>query len=220
MTDINILDNFYTNPQEVINLLNGDYPIIGCGTGSRSVGLEQISPQLYNDFCNGIFAIHNISPSTHRLFTFFMEHTYNPVEIFNHGWVHIDGKNPDVCRMTTEDYKLVLCGQIFLTPDADLDTGVNICRIKSGVNWSRQEIIDKTINDYTIPREDYEAKKISLEQYESLHREYHQNFEVTCTVNNVYNRMVSWKGGSLHGAKMTNKMPKRLNQYFFVEEIR
>jgi hypothetical protein len=103
-----------------------------------------------------------------------------------------------------------------MTPNPDPDTGVKIGKLKEDRNWSRQELIDKTINDYTLPREQYEAGKISLEEYELLHREYHDNFDVTCEVKNVYNRMVSWRGGSLHGAKITKKMQKRLNQYFFV----
>lgn len=121
--------------------------------------------------------------------------------------------------MKTEDYNLIVCGQIFLTPNPDLDTGVRICKVKDGINWSKQELMDRCNNDYTIPRQDYRENKITLSQYEQIHREYHDNFDTTCTVNNVFNRMVSWKGGSLHGAKMTEKMSKRLCQYFFVQLI-
>jgi hypothetical protein len=217
ITDIKVLENFYSNPEAVVNLLNGDYPIVGCGTGNRSIGLQEMSPPLYNDFCNAIYSIHGIDGSKVHMFTFFMEHSYNPIEIFNHGWMHIDGKNPDACRMTVEEYKLIVCGQIFLTKNPDPETGVTLGCLKPDVNWTRQEIIDKTINDYTIAREDYQAGKITLKQYEIIHKEYHDNFDVTCDVKNVYNRMVSWRAGTLHGAKMTNNMPKRLNQYFFVQ---
>ena len=217
ITDVKVLDNFYSSPEHIINLLNGDYPITGCGTGNRSVGLQEISPEVYNDFCNAIYSIHGIDSTKVHMYTFFMEHNYNAIDIFNHGWIHIDGKNPDACRMTVDEYKLVVCGQIFLTENPDPETGVKIASLKPTINWTRQELIDKTINDYTLPREEYEAGKITLNEYEKLHNEYHNNFNVTCEIKNVYNRMVSWKAGSLHGAKMTNKMPKRLNQYFFVE---
>jgi hypothetical protein len=219
ITDVKVLDNFYKSPEHIINLLNGDYPIFGCGTGNRSVGLQEISPDMYNDFCGAIFNIHNINPSQVFLTSFFMEHTYNPIEIFNHGWMHIDGKNPDACRMTANEYKLIVCGQIFLTKDPDPETGVQFGSLKKDRNWSHQEMIDRTINDYTIPREQYESGSISLDEYEKIHKEYHDNFDTTCDVSNIYNRMVSWRGGSLHGSKMTNKMPKRLNQYFFVQLI-
>ena len=217
ITDVKVLDNFYSSPEHIINLLNGDYPITGCGTGTRSIGLAEISQPIYNDFCNAIYSIHGIDSTKVHMYTFFMEHNYNAIDIFNHGWIHIDGKNPDACRMTIDEYKLVVCGQIFLTENPDPETGVKIASLKPTINWTRQELIDKTINDYTIPREEYEAGKITLNEYEKLHNEYHNNFNVTCEIKNVYNRMVSWKAGSLHGAKMTNKMPKRLNQYFFVE---
>jgi len=219
ITDVKVLENFYSNPEVVINLLNGDYPITGCGTGSRSVDLFVISPELHEQFCSAIFNIHGIDSSKVYVNTFFMEHYYNAIDIFNHGWMHIDGKNPDACRMIVEEYKLLLCGQVFLTKDPDPETGVQIGALKSGINWTRQELIDKTINDYTIPREEYEAGRINLQEYEKLHREYHENFVTTCDVKNVYNRMVSWRGGTLHGAKMTEKMLKRLNQYFFVSLI-
>ena len=219
ITDLKVLDNFYNDPQGIINLLNGDYPIVGCGTGSRSIDLQNISPHIFKGFSDSIYQIHGINPNEVYMNTFFMEHSYNTIDIFNHGWMHIDGKNPDACRMTVDEYKLVVCGQIFLTKDPDPETGVKIGSLKKDRNWSRQEIIDKTINDYTIPRENYEAGLLSLEEYEGIHKDYHDNFDVTCDIKNVYNRMVSWRAGSLHGAKMTNKMPKRLNQYFFVSLI-
>jgi hypothetical protein len=212
-----ILDNFYSDPKAVTNMLNGDYPIFGCGTGNRSIPLEQLNPELYFAFCDAIYRIHNLDPRGLHMWTFFMEHTYNPIDIFNYGWVHIDGKNPDACRMTTDEYKLILCGQIFLTENPDPETGVKICKLKEDRNWSKQELYDRTINDYTIPREDYEAGKINLQQYEHLHKEYHDNFEELYFMENTYNRMISWEAGSLHGAKMTEKMPKRLNQYFFIQ---
>jgi hypothetical protein len=216
ITDLKVLDNFYKDPQAIITMLNGEYPIFGCGTGNRSISLEDINPQVYHGFCDAIYQIHGINPNEVWMTTFFMEHSYNAIDIFNYGWMHIDGKNPDACRMLVDEYKLIVCGQIFMTPNPDPDTGVQIGSLKKDRNWTRQELIDKTINDYTLPREQYEAGIITLQEYETLHREYHDNFDVTCDVKNVYNRMVSWRGGSLHGAKMTEKMPSRLNQYFFV----
>jgi hypothetical protein len=146
-----------------------------------------------------------------------MEHEYNPIEVFNHNWVHIDGKNPNVCRMTTEDYKLVMCGQIFMTPNPDPESNVEICRVRPELNWGPQELISKTVDDYTLPREYLNSGKISQEDFEKMHDEYHDNFENICKVDNVYNRMVSWSAGTLHGARQTHKMPRRLTQMFFIQ---
>jgi hypothetical protein len=216
---IKVLDNFYSDPNGIVNLLNNDYPISGCGTGNRSIGLQEISKPIYNDFCSALFQIHNVNPERLHVTTFFMEHNYNPIEAFNPGWVHIDGKNPDVCRMTVDEYKLIFCGVVFLTLNPDPECGMGIFELKPEVNWDRQKLIDECINDYTLPRELYEAGKITLDEYVKAHTDYHNNFNVTCDVKNKYNRMVSWAGGSLHGQKMTKKMNHRLNQYFFVSRV-
>lgn len=214
---ITILDNFYDNPQGIVNMLNGEYPISGCGTGNRSIPLEQMDRNIYNQFCQKIFSIHNLNPRGLNMITFFMEHEYNPIEVFNKKWIHIDGKNPNICMMSMEEYRLVLCGQIFLTPDADPEAGVKICELKPTVNWTEKQLIENCIDNYTNPKIEYESGKIDLEEYTRIHTEYHNNFNLTCDVKNKYNRMVSWKGGTLHGDPMTDNMSKRLNQYFFVE---
>ena len=215
ITDFNVLDNFYSDPDAVVKKLNGDYPIIGCGTGSRSIGLRDIDENLYLGFCDGLFNIHGISSKGLAVDTFFMEHSRNENEIFNHGWTHIDGKNPDVCRMTTETYDIVCAGVIFLTPQPDMGAGITISKLKPSVDWTQEELFIKTIDEYTIPRENFEAGKISLEEYTKLHKEYHDNFYDVAYAGNIYNRMVSWRGMTLHGHKLAT-MNKRLNQYFFI----
>lgn len=218
--DLTVVNNFYDDPQQILDLSDGEFPIFGCGTGNRSIGLQDVDRNLYNQFCRKIFQLHGINdPRGLHVFTFFMEHYYNAIDIFNKGWAHIDGKNPDACRMTTEDYKLVACGQIFLTPNPDPDSGVHIYRLKGDRTWSTQELYDRCINDYTIPREEYQEGRIDLEEYIRRHGEYHDNFEQDAEVKNQFNRMVSWKAGTLHTQDMTDKMPTRLNQYFFIQKI-
>ena len=100
---ITIIDDFYDNPQIILDKINGQYPIVGCGTGRRSVGLQQIDMSIYQNFKLKIFNIHGLNPNNFHIITFFMEHEYDAIEIFNDRWVHIDGKNPDVCLMTMEE---------------------------------------------------------------------------------------------------------------------
>ena len=216
---IHILDNFYPNPEEVTKLLNNDYPISGCGTGNRSISLQEMNSDVYKQFCSAIYNIHNINPTGLKLTTFFMEHESNPIEIFNKKWIHIDGKNPNICMMSMQEYKLILCGQIFLSKDPDPECGVKICELKPQVNWTEKQLIENCIDNYTNPRVEYDAGKIDLAEYTKRHTAYHDNFNLTCEVKNKYNRMVSWKAGTLHGDPITNKMTKRLTQYFFVERI-
>jgi len=110
-----------------------------------------------------------------------------------------------------------LCGQVFLTPDPDPDCDLEICRVRSELNWSRQELIDRTINDYTNPMEDLQMGKISQEQFEKAHDKYHSNFITTELVQNKFNRLVTWPAGTLHGARQNQNMPRRLTQYFFIQ---
>ena len=219
INDVKVIDNFYSNPDDIVNLLRGDYPIIGCGSGKRSIGLQELSPTLFYHFKKAILSIHGLDGRNMNLFTFFMEHEYNPVEVFNHNWVHIDGKNPDACRMTLDDYKLIVCGQIFLTPDPDLECDIELCKVKPELGWTKQDLIDRTINDYTNPREDLHMGKITQSDFEKIHDEYHTCFDTTSIIKNVYNRMVSWPGGTLHGARMNRNMPSRLTQFFFVQSM-
>jgi hypothetical protein len=219
MNNVTVLDNFYSNPDKIISMLTGDYPIHGCGTGNRSIPLQEMNHRLYEDFCNGIFHIHNLNPSGLFVTTFFMEHEASEVDVFNKKWIHIDGKNPDVCMSTMDEYNLILCGQIFLTSEPDPEAGVKICELKPEIQWTEKELIDNTINFYTQPRELYDVGKITLDEYIVKHTDYHNNFNLTCDIKNKYNRMVSWKGKTLHGDPITKKMPKRLTQYFFIRKV-
>lgn len=217
ITDIKVLDNFYTNPDSIIGLV-GDFPISGCGTGNRSIGLEMMDKNIYEGVKSAICSIHGVDSSRIKFTTFFMEHQYNEIDdMFNVSTTHMDGKNPDVCRATVEEYRLAFCGQILLTQNPDPESGVTIHRFKDHIDWNPQEIVKRCIDEYTIPGELYRAGKIDLEEFKRMRNAHDANFDLTCEVKNVYNRMISWKGGTLHGQRITKSVPKKLNQYFFAE---
>lgn len=217
ITDIKVLDNFYTEPDKIVKMVN-DFPITGCGSGARSIDLQSIDPNICSGVKNALCSIHGVDPNRVKLYTFFMEHNYNEShEIYNTPQPHIDGKNPDVCRSTVAEYRLAFCGQILLTKDPDPESGVTIHKLKPSIKWNEQELVKNCIDEYTIPGELYRAGKITLEDMASRVMSYNANFDLTCEVKNVYNRMVSWKGGTLHGQRITKLVPKKLNQYFFAE---
>lgn len=217
ITDIKVLDNFYTNPESISNLAN-DFPISGCGTGNRSIDMAQMNPQLWSGIHNALCQVHGIHPDAVDMNMFFMEHTYNSTDdIFNQTTIHIDGKNPDVCKSTVAEYKLAFCGQILMTKDVDPECAITIHKFKPHINWTEQEIVKKCIDEYTIPGELYRAGKIDLEEFKRLRKLHDDNFELTCEIKSVYNRMISWKGGTLHAQRYTKNSPRILNQYFFAE---
>lgn len=217
ITDIKVLDNFYTSLQSIIDLVS-DFPISGCGSGNRSISLEMMNKNIFDSVKDAICSIHGVDPNTIKFTTFFMEHIYNDVDdMFNVSTTHIDGKNPDVCRATVEEYRLAFCGQILLTPNPDPASGVTIHKLKEHIDWDAQEIFKRCIDEYTIPGELYRAGKIDLEEFKRMRKAHDDNFDLTCEVKNVYNRMISWRGGTLHGQRITKSVPKKLNQYFFAE---
>lgn len=217
---IQVLDNFYKNPKAIQNLYQNSQSNRGCGGSIRSTELQYLNPIEYSKFRDKVYNIHNIkNVDDVKLTTFFMNHEYSMKDpIFNKRWVHIDGKDPSVCRMLVEEYKLLFCGQIFLSEDADISSGVSFHKLKDNVTWSKQELYDKTtINEYSIPIEKYKSGVISLDVYKKLHIEYHDNFNQIQYVENVYNRLVSWEAGSLHADSITDKMKNKLCQYYFIE---
>ena len=217
--DVKVVDNFYEDPSHVVLTTRHNFPIVGCGSGARTIPLKEIDQSLYKSFCDKIYSLHNIDASNLFMTTFFMEHETSSIDILNQRFVHIDGKNPDVCYMTMEEYKLVLCGQIFLTENPDPEAGIKFHKLKDSINWSEKELMDNCINNYLDPKVAFEAGKLSLEEYKKEHRKYHDNFELTQVVENVYNRMVSWRAGTLHGDPMTKRMNRRLTQYFFLQKL-
>jgi hypothetical protein len=216
MNDLTILDNFYSDPIDFIQNLNGDYPISGCGNGKRSLDLSEINKQIYYDVRSAIFRAHNIDGRGLTFVTYFTEHAYDEIEIFNQRFVHIDGRNPDRLLTSFKEYNIILGGQIYLTPDPDPEAGTKIYSLKPEINWTESEQVDRLVNHYRRPRDLYDSGSIGIEQYKTLHAEYHNNFNLTCDVKNVFNRLVSWKGKTLHSDVVTKNMPKRLSQYFFV----
>jgi len=195
-----------------------DFPISGCGTGNRSIDIEQINPKLWTDIHNALCHIHGVHPDSVYMNMFFMEHLYNPVDdIFNSSTIHIDGKNPNVCKSTVAEYKLAFCGQVLMTKNLDPECTVSIHKFKPHITWNEQQIVNHCIDEYTIPGEKYRAGLINLEEYKKLRNEHDNNFDLTCEIKGVYNRLISWKGGTLHSQKYSKKSPRIVNQYFFAE---
>ena len=58
--------------------------------------------------------------------------------------------------------------------------------------------------------------EISLKEYETILNEYEHSFSVISEVKNVYNRLVSWKAGSIHSSISTKKQGVGLVQNFYI----
>lgn len=118
----------------------------------------------------------------------------------NKGWIHKDGPG--------------YIGIIYLTPDADLDTGTCLyrtypgsatasmaCGVPSGIKPYQEEVPDSI--------------------YEHMWNTQRCYFQETVRFNNVYNRFIGFESDEYHAGnnyKMTNGSP-RLTQVFFIKDI-
>ena len=198
---IKILDNFYSNVDYVLSLFTDACRKRGCGAGLRSESLETLDKHLYDTFCSAIYSMHGIDGRKVMMTTYFTEHVYNPEK--NAGLIHIDGRNPNACDVTLRDYRLILGGQIFLTPTNDLDTGIKFYNVNQSAGWTEEEEFDMTLNKcYTFDKQQLE--------------EYNRNFYEIAEAKNIQNRMVSWTAGIKYRSKMTEKQQNRIIQNFYI----
>ena len=194
-----VVDNFFDDPDKLVDLSEKlDYKSTPDGTwpGMRSNNLHLIDDRLFDFICKKIS--HLFYPSceswNYRI-------TFQKVEPFskeqydkkNCGWCHTDKCN--------------FGGVIFLTKNPDDNTGVSVYKPKNGgtsISPSEEKIknlhfLGNTIDDDT---------------YNQAYNTYHNQFEETIKIKNVYNRLVIFNSTSYH-AVQTYGTKQRLTIPFF-----
>lgn len=209
-----IIDNFYSDMTKVKELLNSDFKTTGCGVGVKSPPLEQLDLKMYSEFREKLFDIHGLSGNL-NLITYFTLYEHNPIEQLNKYCAHIDGRSVGGKRVTVDRLKIVVCGQIFLSENADPQTGITFYEPKPELKWSKQQLIDNALNDYLVPKHMYNSGKIDLEKYTEMFNSYHDQFNKVAFVDNVYNRMVSWDAGIVNSSCVTKT--NKIVQNFYIE---
>ena len=194
-----IVDNFFEDPDSIVDLStniqyspsdNGRWP------GLRSNYLHRIYPRLFDFICTKIT---HLFYDTCKSWTY--EITFQKVNPFsknqydkkNCGWVHKDRTN--------------FGGVIFLTREPDDDTGVTIYKSKNGGYAITQE-------EEKIKNMHFFGNPIDDDEYNKAYNSYHDQFEETVKVKNVYNRLVLFNSTSLH-AVQTYGTKERLTMAFF-----
>ena len=133
----------------------------------------------------------------------------------NLGWIHRD---------TVPD-RNKLSGVLYLTPDANLETGTTVYRIKKEVEesllgyaaWKKVNESNKLLftkkNEY-FSEDGLEEIKTNLEEWNSC-------FEAVTQVNNIYNRLISFDANDWHAA--TNSYTgdqERLSIVYFIDNVK
>jgi hypothetical protein len=201
------LDNFYEDPDGVHNFAmdciknhpeetyGGNYP------GQRSKQLHEIDKQFFDKFCGNIFSLFYDFSKTQVIwvvetsFQLIIPYSEDPLSIKNTGWIHVDGE-------------VVMAGVIYLSPDADLQSGTSLYQCTTEKLLDKSDIKKRyfTTGDDT----DYD---LALQNHNS-------NFRETVRFNNVYNRMIAFDSDVFHGVNsFWNGGKPRLTQVFFVKSI-
>lgn len=205
-----IVDDFLENPDKIreIALAMEYYPNNGSYPGKRTKSLHEINKKLHDYFANKFLSIYydfnrnNIEWIINISFQITTPYDSNKKSSFNNGWIHTD-KN------------ILLAGVLYLTPDADINSGTCIYKVKD------HELDSNLLESNPETRLDLYKNNIKSKSYKSNLDNFSNNFIETVTVKNIYNRLISFDGSNWHSAQSLHAgdLP-RLTAVFFVESLK
>ena len=174
------VDNFFKYPDEIVNFANTlEYKPDSQGRwpGERSAQLDQISPALHNAICAKYLKLHLAAPMVVYKATVYFQKINAQSD---KGWVH-------------NDYPYLHTTLIYLTKEANLNSGTSLYRPKKGVGP-----MYTTRNN--IKKREFNLGKLSGEESEKFRIESNSDFEETVRFANVYNRCVGFDAMEWHAA--------------------
>jgi hypothetical protein len=120
---------------------------------------------------------------------------------FNKGWIH------------TDDNK-ILAGVLYLTPNADLETGTSIYMPKD-VSSESNLLADSQLKKYELYRDG-----LKPDDYSEHINKFNSNFVETVNVKNMYNRLIAFDATCWHSAQnFHTNTESRLTVNFFVTSV-
>tara|TARA_B110000285_G_scaffold232370_1_gene303276 strand:- start:39 stop:770 length:732 start_codon:yes stop_codon:yes gene_type:complete len=201
------VDNFFSNPDKIkewgLSLEkqpdeNGKWP------GTRTKPLHEIDSEFSNELILKVISSYidlkynNISWG--KSVTCFQEITPYKEEIKNIGWIH-------------QDIGMQLAFIIYLTPEADTNSGTSLFNLK-------------TTNSISIVRNQYlkeklfKGEEINENEYKNSILKQENLFIEKTKFANVYNRMIAYDSSEFHRANsFTTNANKRLTLVGFVKDI-
>ena len=145
------VDNFFKYPDEMVNLANTlDYKphSEGMWPGKRSPELHFVNPALKNAICTKYFRLHLIAPMVgYKANAYFQKIPASS----GHGWVH-------------SDYPYLHTSLIFLTKNANLNSGTSLFKPKKGVG-------PMYTTRHNMRKRDFNLGKLSAEEAEKYRKE-------------------------------------------------
>ena len=205
-----VVDNFLEDPDKIRNLAlnmeyinsNGRYP------GKRTRPLHQINKELHDYLSNKFFSVfydflHPVNWNIELLFQLIDSFDVSESSDFNKGWIHVDVDK-------------VIGGVVYLTPDANLESGTSIYLPKPSLS---EEQLNQIYTDPQEIRFELYRDGIKPKEYNEHLNKFNNNFIETVNVKNVYNRLLAFDANSWHAAQNFHGTAPRLTLNIFVNSI-
>jgi hypothetical protein len=204
-----IVDDFLENPDKIreLALLMEYHPNDGSSPGKRTKALHQIDKKLHDYFADKFFSVFydfetsRVEWSIKIAFQITSPYDLKKDSPYNKGWIHIDDD-------------AIVAGILYLNPDADIDSGTCIYKIKD------KKLEQNLLKNKQEARFSLYKNNIKSKEYESIIDDFNSNFIETVTVKNIYNRLIAFDGNNWHSAKnLHSGNHPRLTVVFFAQSV-
>jgi hypothetical protein len=204
MYPITIIDNFFRDPDAVVDLAKSleYHQNDGAWPGSRTKLLSTINQEtelLFHYFGSRVHSLfYETPPDFWEIDVRFQkidpyhDEKYNKK---NRGWIH-------------RDDHANFGGIIYLTKDPEKDTGTSIYKPKNEFTCQFENCLSAKEDLYLG------ENRFSDDEYENCFDRLNDQYIETITIENVYNRLVLFDGNTYHGVKTFGKS-QRLTLSFF-----
>jgi len=199
------VDNFFSNPDKIKEWglsLEKQTDEDGKWPGTRTKSLSEIDSEFSNELILKVISSYidlkynNISWG--ESVTCFQEITPYEEEIKNTGWIH-------------QDTGMQLAFIIYLTPEADTNSGTSLFNLK---------ITNSIVRTHYLKERLFKGEEINENEYKNGILEHENLFIEKTKFSNVYNRMIAYDGLEFHRANsFTTNANKRLTLVGFVKDI-
>ena len=221
-----VMDNFFQDPDAVKFFGKAlDFPLTGAFPGVRTKNLMNTHPMICKEITRKIFNVYfsDVSTISCKSVNMFFQNIPNfsedPKSLRNKGWVHTDmGETKNSSANNNK-----LAGVIYLTPDARLESGTNIYRLKKGINedsWKQWQKWKPSAPEQNVSNKNNNPK--DLQKGEAYKKEWNNSFDHVTVVSNIYNRIILFDGNEFHCANNYHhgEEGERLTIVFFLHNVK